>query len=712
MDRRKRVSRACDRCRSKKDKCDGARPACAACVASGLACSYDPKAKKRGLPGGYVRRLETLWALVLSRIDGLEDAALRLLAAGTDEGPSAWKRSRLCRALEQPPTADRARDDSCRYRVVGASSPAPRATPSGGLPAPAADLLQLPPQAAQLLDRYFARTHPWFPVVARHAVLRASCRYPCRPPPDGDHAALWAILSYTADDPSTADECDAVARRLVPPETGRFEAGHVPALLLLALVRVGRADWTAAWLLCGRAVRVAQVLQAGPGEHGAGLLACFVVDSLLSVRLSRRPSLRPEDVALLAEDGPDERSAWADVLGAVQGRTPPRPGPLRARSAFNRLAELAAVLPRVYTSRNNNNNNNDDEDDDLRLLRALRRWDDRLPLGCRLIGPESIFPERHSALLPHQTYLCVAYVAALFALYARLVARPQTPPGLRRSALAGAKKLLFRLLPVLSQHADNFRCGLPPLFEFPLRAVVAGAFRLRARLEADAFPFRRWVESLSERIADLDGRWPVFASLAAAIEHGLRSGLPDPRPSQTTPPVSGAAARVVGDTADPTGRAHDGPRDGPGDDGSDHASTIPGISIPVDGSYMTPQDSTEAPAATDAERPQSAGFRTQDADTPPTPDSASNPTDRNTDEGAGSGGSAPPPTDLDALFKDLASSREEALRDSGSVDDGAVHAFRDDPDRLAGSEPPVRPPSVADIWPPPGFFPEMFHESR
>ncbi|KAL2216858.1 hypothetical protein M432DRAFT_633325 [Thermoascus aurantiacus ATCC 26904] len=632
MDRRKRVSRACDRCRSKKDKCDGARPACAACVASGLACSYDPQAKKRGLPGGY------------------------------------------------PPTADRARDDSCRYRVVGASSPAPRAEPSGGLSAPAADLLQLPPQAAQLLDRYFARTHPWFPVVARHAVLRASSRYPCRPPPDGDHAALWAILSYTADHPSTADECDAVARRLVPPETGRFEAGHVQALLLLALVRVGHADWTAAWLLCGRAVRVAQVLQAGPGEHGAALLACFVVDSLLSVRLSRRPSLRPEDVALLAEDGPDERSAWADVLGAVQGRTPPRPGPLRARSAFNRLAELAAVLPRVY-----NNNNNDDEDDDLRLLRALRRWDDRLPLGCRLIGPESIFPERHSALLPHQTYLCVAYVAALFALYARLVARPQTPPGLRRSALAGAKKLLFRLLPVLSQHADNFRCGLPPLFEFPLRAVVAGAFRLRARLEADAFPFRRWVESLSERIADLDGRWPVFASLAAAIEHGLRSGLPDPRPSRTTP-VSGAAARVVGDTADPTRRAHDGPRDGPGDDGSDHASTIPGISIPVDGSYMTPQDSTEAPAAADAERPE------------------------NTDDGAGSGGSAPPPTDLDALFKDLASSREEALRDSGSVD--AVHAFRDDPDRLAGSEPPVRPPSVADIWPPPGFFPEMFHESR
>lgn len=503
--------------------------------------------------------------------------------------------------------------------------------------------------------------------MARHAVLRASCRYPCRPPPDGDHAALWAILSYTADDPSTADECDAVARRLVPPETGRFEAG--------------------------------------PGEHGAGLLACFVVDSLLSVRLSRRPSLRPEDVALLAEDGPDERSAWADVLGAVPGRTPPRPGPLRARSAFNRLAELAAVLPRVYTGRN------DDEDDDLRLLRALRRWDDRLPLGCRLIGPESIFPERHSALLPHQTYLCVAYVAALFALYARLVARPQTPPGLRRSALAGAKKLLFRLLPVLSQHADNFRCGLPPLFEFPLRAVVAGAFRLRARLEADAFPFRRWAESLSERIADLDGRWPVFASLAAAIEHGLRSGLPDPRPSRATP-VPGAAARVVGDTADPTGRAHDGPRDGPGDDGSDHASTIPGISIPVDGSSTTPQDSTEAPAATDAERPESAGFRTQDADTPPTPDSASNPTDRNTDEGAGSGGSAPPPTDLDALFKGPASSREEALWDSGSVDDSAVHAFRDDPGRLAGSEPPVRPPSVADIWPPPGFFPEMFHESR
>ncbi|KLJ12073.1 hypothetical protein EMPG_12799 [Blastomyces silverae] len=58
--KRKRVSKACDRCRGKKYRCDGQRPACMACRESGHDCSYDPTAKKRGLPEGYVRGLEKL----------------------------------------------------------------------------------------------------------------------------------------------------------------------------------------------------------------------------------------------------------------------------------------------------------------------------------------------------------------------------------------------------------------------------------------------------------------------------------------------------------------------------------------------------------------------------------------------------------------------------------------------------------------------------
>lgn len=881
--RRKRVSRACDRCRSKKDKCDGARPTCSSCLASGHSCSYDPHAKKRGLPEGYVRGLEKLWALALCNIDGLEETALALLGATaesaarrprlmqlwTGESTSeslhdAWKTSRLFGALEKmlshsdadrtpakrpreesdPSSSSSSNGGQWAYRVTRGPTPqgldAPRVvdpltspptkrarrssgSDSGHLPTAENRPLQLPPQASRLLEIYFARTHSWFPVVAKHNVLRASYLYASGPfdpgkhaSGSGDHAALWAILSYTlaqsksmpsedgetpqdtsAHPLSKAKEFYSVARNLIPSEKERFEVGHIQALLLLTLVNVGMEDWTAAWLLSGQAVRMAVAMQLGTSSTRsdelklgkAVFLGCFVVDSILSVRLSRCPCMRPEDVTmvgLLEEDGLEEWNSWVDVLspgGSVQGHNPPRRGPLLALSCFNRLVELASVLNRIAR---------DPSSMDLvsprRILLDLRRWDDRLPLGCRLIGPESIFPERHSTLLPHQTFLCLTFVATLLSLYCRFLTHQQSQHGLQRSALEGTKKILFRMLPVLSQYADNFRgFGLPPLFEFPLRSIVEGAFRLRGKLESDAFPFLRWMESLLQRISDVDCNWPVFASLTAAIEHGQLFGdLPEPpasRPfqgSRLDTPVSGASqgtySALLGDamsmrlTAGTAGRPHDGARPSQQDGSllstddieSDYTSTILGITIPVDGNYMTPQDSateitadlpvmdasSERPAdgcSTFFERmlshnaPDMTNLVPVTQPHPPTPESsisnpllhtaAPNPTDasKNTDGGSShdTGGQrsaehSPPPNDIDSIFKDLAyldtnewaSSREEGLKEFGFIDDNTFHEFCNDPDRLVGSQPLVHPPSIADIWPPPGFFPEMFQEDN
>jgi hypothetical protein len=74
--------------------------------------------------------------------------------------------------------------------------------------------------------------------------------------------------------------------------------------------------------------------------------------------------------------------------------------------------------------------------------------------------------------------------------------------------------------------------------------------------------------------------------------------------------------------------------------------------------------------------------------------------------------------DIDAIFKDLAyldttewsTNREAGLKDFGFLDDSTFQAFCHDPDRLGASQPLVHPPSIADIWPPPGFFPETFQE--
>ncbi|KAJ2335552.1 hypothetical protein GGH92_007998, partial [Coemansia sp. RSA 2673] len=56
--KRQRVSRACDRCRRKKTKCDAKRPVCSHCQAISASCTYLDAAKKRGPPKGYIEVIE------------------------------------------------------------------------------------------------------------------------------------------------------------------------------------------------------------------------------------------------------------------------------------------------------------------------------------------------------------------------------------------------------------------------------------------------------------------------------------------------------------------------------------------------------------------------------------------------------------------------------------------------------------------------------
>ncbi|GKZ27394.1 hypothetical protein AbraIFM66951_005269, partial [Aspergillus brasiliensis] len=850
------------------DKCDGLRPACSACQASGQTCSYDPHAKKRGLPEGYVRGLEKLWALSICNIDGFEDTMLTLLgitaeSAGrrqklmslwTDDGASetlheSWKTSRLYGALEkmlsnsEPVTESsgkRSREDQddgpgseWGFRIDRSSTPlaqdAPRVVEPSSSPrakrprlaapadnrlpsytASATNALQLPPQTSQLLDVYFAVTHSWFPIVAKHNILRASYLYASAPlsvakmaPGSGDHAALWALLSYTIcqsrvnpqdgalEALSKTKEYYSVARSLIPSETERFELGHVQALLLLTLVNIGLEDWTAAWLLSGQAVRMAISMDLGAfmdvrrsdelRQGKAVFLGCFVIDSLLSFRLSRRPCMHPRDltmVGLLEEDGLEEWNSWADVLpptGAGQGKSPPRRGPLLAFSCFNRLVELAGVLNKIARDSTAGPNAPLFAQ---QLVMELKNWDDRLPLGCRLIGPESIYPERHSALLPHQSYLGLTYVATLLWLYLRIAPQELGLHRSQRPAIEGAKKLLYRALPMVSQHIDNFQvCGLPPIFELSLRTIAEQAFTLRNKIESDMFPFGRWTEALLQRITELSSTWPVYRSLSATIDHWYRSkDLPGNPPLSYQPPDAASAPGITSgmtSTALPPGSLTTSTAGypsfmgensmnphmrsaAPGMGGSDYTSTIMGITIPVDGQYMTPKDPTVENSdlsMMDASFQQSLDGRAAHMDKsepaaaatlnaalprgprphPSTPDSGVSSSmmsvtgpgiisersvpsgDRGSDTTERIGVTG----DADAIFKDLAyldttewaNNREAALKDFGFIDESTFQAFCHDPDRLAGTQPLVHPPSIADIWPPPGFFPETFRDS-
>ncbi|EPS31919.1 hypothetical protein PDE_06878 [Penicillium oxalicum 114-2] len=829
--RRKRVSRACDRCRSKKDKCDGLRPTCSACQASGQLCSYDPHAKKRGLPEGYVRGLEKLWALSLCNIDGFEETMLAILGStaesadrrenlmsmwcndsASDSLHETWKTSRLCGELEkmlstpeQPlATGKRPRDTDADVsnplggrwglRVTKESTPlGPEAPRINTLPIDAAHAkrartlrpwgspgvsqlssnsqeLRLPPSTSRLLDLYFAVTHTWFPILAKHNILRASYFYANSPfaisanaPGSGDHAALWAILSYTiAQIPESSSSSSSagitagaldrtreyyfVSRRLIPSEKERYELGHIQALLLLSMVNIGLEDWTAAWLLSGQAVRMAIAMGLGTpmnshrtdeGRQGqAVFLGCFVVDSLLSFRLSRSPAMSSQDLApvgLLEEDGLEEWNSWVDVLPTATApiKSPPQKGPLLSLSCFNRLVELTSVLNKIARSLSLGCEVSGFAS---QIVRDLKQWDNHLPPGCRLVGPESIYPERHSTLLPHQSYLGLTYLSTLLWLYLRVGTTEQS------SATDNAKKLLGRGLLMMTQHLDNFpMCGLPPVFEMSLRAISEQALSLhQIGPPSDDFSFLHWAEEFHHAASAISHTWPVHRSFASSVERWQRMsrGFDAPQP-YTRNGFSGLLGQYEG-TMRPASNVH-------AMRPVDHSSFTSSILNGTKDHSLTPKDTSMG----DSEMPMGCSTLHQPilsdrltaprvADRifasgatqvqPRTPESymsnpmfAGNPSTSDPSTSVTEPMQFPHPaitSDLDAIFKDLAyldttewsSNREAGLKDFGFLDDSTFQAFCHDPDRLMGSQPLVHPPSIEDIWPPPGFFPETFHE--
>ncbi|KAH8689189.1 putative C6 transcription factor [Talaromyces proteolyticus] len=853
--RRKRVSRACDRCRTKKDKCDGIRPTCSACQASGLTCSYDPNARKRGLPEGYVRGLEKLWALSICNIEGFEDTMLtmlgaterakgrreRLMALWTDDGSSdslheAWKSSRVCAALEKmlspgeleqtqsPAKRPREEEDDGAYygalsrwgfrvgrgadavgvegpRVVDPISPSPMAKRQRLSSATESSLpiypdkrntvqsLQLPSHAPQLLETYFSKTHPWFPIIPKHNILRASYLYANgashtgnQTTNSGDHAALWAILSYTTgqeyrntqmngtfihDPLAQAREFYSVARSLIPSEKEKFDLGHIQALLLLSLVNVGLEDWTAAWLLCGQAARLAEAMKLAKHldsrsddarQRKAAFMGCFIIDSILSIRLSRSPCLRANDVVSsgrLEEDGLEEWNSWVDVLpsrAAFESINAPHRGPLLALSCFNRLFELTSVLNKIAWDFPQATNAQVFVQQILIDLTAL---DDRLPAGCHLIGPKSDHVENTSALLPHQSYLYIVYAATLLFLYVRQLNQGHFMQGNSQPIFEGIKKILYRTLDVLSQHMENFQvCGLPPLFEFPLRSIIESVTSVRSKLETAGFPVSKWMNMFAQKLTEFGLPWPVFKALGDSLS-SLLYNASSTYPSKQQRPIG---TSDIGDqyyTNDsklvPSYSNMREPSQTSADSRHNPATNWGSSHIPIQGGiYNAPTDPLPATMDTASQDQRAADIlgKLMGGEPPPsdphllnhrphqleTPDSTSlqptipDSTERfptaprgfsvgqgrayMTDEASSS------PNDLDSIFKELAyldttdwaNSREEGLREFGFVDDSTFQAFCHDPDRLVGSRPLVLPTamSIADIWPPPGFFPETF----
>ncbi|RYP01380.1 hypothetical protein DL766_004455 [Monosporascus sp. MC13-8B] len=106
-----RIAQACDRCRSKKIRCDGIRPCCTQCANVGFECRTSDKLSRRAFPRGYTESLEERVRQLETEIRELKD-----LLDEKDEKIDMLSRMHNNRstpaASHTPPTSVESRRDS------------------------------------------------------------------------------------------------------------------------------------------------------------------------------------------------------------------------------------------------------------------------------------------------------------------------------------------------------------------------------------------------------------------------------------------------------------------------------------------------------------------------------------------------------------------------------------------------------------------------
>ncbi|KAL5601123.1 hypothetical protein BROUX41_005936 [Berkeleyomyces rouxiae] len=399
--KRQRVSRACDQCRSAREKCDGVQPKCFSCVFLNRQCTYNVAPKKRGVQTGLIRTLESALVWVFDQFPGSETALNDLLAQdagrqillaqgrGNEAGNKLhrkWRKSRTHHEIDRllsgkegsiapRPDAEEESESGTEHDSTSAAAAATAAATAAASSAKAraacSQRYHVPADAPRLLHIFFSYTHCWLPIVDRPRMQALAAAHAGQPT-DVRDLELWCALAvaYLQDpahhDAAKAAQVYATARSLLPVlgETdGRTPSKMKPdpdsdsdldtptrdsgnacdeeeqcvrnanGLLLLALVSLGRDNATTASALVGLAVRIVLRLHSidRPLPQPSSLstsscilrkakttIACFILDTLISLRLGQPPHMTPdclETVYPLPEDGAEEWDVWEAVPG-------------------------------------------------------------------------------------------------------------------------------------------------------------------------------------------------------------------------------------------------------------------------------------------------------------------------------------------------------------------------------------------------------------
>ncbi|KAJ2896005.1 hypothetical protein MKZ38_005977 [Zalerion maritima] len=448
--KRRRVSRACDQCRTAREKCDGAHPECFRCSSQKRTCTYEASPKKRGVQTGYIRSLEVGLAWIFEHIPGSEGALNEAIKKGTDGRPKSkiergkdalfkrWKRSTVRNSVEQklpgkvPDTKlspleegseseeDHESIKSNRHDsdlgTTGAvhSTASPSNQPvfnqaaegatcgSGRGKRPLTTLgleqqkpgrhgrasgsalhLSLPPNHWRLIDVYFAFTHCWLPIVEKHALLKTTYSYSAGKldlnvdePTSANHAELWGVLTLACFQDSASSnaaasrgsevptaspailspqDCYNIALSLIPSPGADFKVQHVRTLLLLSLIDIGRGQNSRAWLMIGKAVRIALLLRLHQHPNSMvsrldrrSYMGCFVLDTICSILLKLPPHIRPDPETPISAPPVDDLDEWQPWTGCAEfgssGNISHARSPAHSMTIFNQLHRIVTTL--------------------------------------------------------------------------------------------------------------------------------------------------------------------------------------------------------------------------------------------------------------------------------------------------------------------------------------------------------------------------------
>jgi hypothetical protein len=458
--KRFRVSRACDQCRTERSKCDGNQPQCAPCSESARECTYTSNPKKRGLPPGYIRTIELALALIFQQNADIEASLITklgqdstvLLARDTKESNRLhknWRKTKFCRELNKTLTGEQSGPGNQEALSSGEDSDvgtAQEASISYALPdvpsslgsqqpestrithhrqdmersVLSSTLTLLPPDCWRMLEEYSTYTQCWLPISEKLDVLKLSYSYPeqglllsSEMPESGRHAEMWSILALGSCqripsrqihqerlEMASPKRLYTIAQSLIPTELGKFELGHVKALLNLALVNLRRCFYNAAWVLVGAASRVLSTIDVSlltsNSRHAHVVASCYLLDHLLALSLERRPYLDKSDVERVGrveEDGLEEWQPWNGELDIQRGHQ--SRSPTLALSSFNYLVDLVDVLFRIQRNPGSRND----------MLQELTDWKTALPSKFDYVRSDSTsIPTTPSAVLLQLTH--------------------------------------------------------------------------------------------------------------------------------------------------------------------------------------------------------------------------------------------------------------------------------------------------------------------